>query len=379
MWIPNAFWPSVVATAISLFLIIYILRADVRKPANFPSFVLFLSVFLWSLGEMIERVAGPPPLDMRLAYFGALTLFIGIALVPSALIHFGIEYPYKSKMSKLKKKILLFLLYGISAVVIIIDVFNNYLGKIVIKNVHPYMGLGQKIWGLSAGILHTLYSIWVFIAALILLVLLFLQLKNVKMKIVKMQIKITLVGLIIAFVLVSLTGLIPPLLGMDVYPLTTISFSIFGLFIIYTIYRYRMFLVYPSKEEIEEHEKIQKGGFYEMGKDEAYEKFSKLARSGYSCLAFISENPEEFKEKYNLKATPIFQLTEKVGKDRLNPNIEEHREMISFIVSSFIEETKEPVILLDFSSEEISGKLKMQILNDVRDLLSEKNGMYIIV
>lgn len=379
MWISNAFWPSFIATAISLFLIIYILMVDVRKPANFPSFVLFFSVFIWSLGELIERLAGPPPADEGLAYFGAITLFIGIALVPSALIHFGIEYPYKSKMSESGKKLLLMVLYGISFLVILIDVFNDYLGKIVIKNVHSYMGLGQKIWGLESGILHTVYSLWVFIAALILLVLLSFKLKNVKMKIVKMQIKITLVGLIITFILVSVTGLIPPLLGMDVYPLTTISFSIFGIFVIYTIYRYRMFLVYPSKEEIVEHEKISKGGFYKMGRDKAYEKFSKLAKSGYNCLGFISENPEEFKEKYNLKTTPVFQLTENVGKDRLNPNIEEHREMIFFILSSFIEETKEPVILLDFSSKEIKGNLKMQILDEIRNLLSGKNGMYIIV
>ena len=368
MWIPYAFWPTFVASVISIFLVIYIIRADIRKAGNMAAFLMFFSVLIWSIGELIERIAGPPPADKELAYFGARFLFLGIALVSATFIHFAIDYPYRIKIGAKLRTEILYVVYAVSIIGWIIDAVSDFLGHIVIVGESPYTALGQTIWGLDPGIIHKVYATWLLLTALFLLVVLPLKLRNVKMKIVRMQIWFTFIGILIAFVLVTITGYAPVLLGIAMYPLTTISFSIFGVFIIYTIYRYRMFLVVPATEEIEMHEKVPEPGFYTMPRGEAFRRFVNLAKSGHKALGFISQKIDVFREKYSLKATPIFQIAENPGKDKLNPQIDEQREMIPFIISTFMEEVENPVILLDLSAKHVDDKLRKRILNEVREV-----------
>ncbi len=371
MWIPYVFWPTFVASVISIFLVVYVLKADIRKAGNMAAFFMFLSVLIWSIGELIERIAGPPNNDIYLAYFGARFLFFGIAILSAAFIHFAIDYPYRIKISKSLRKIIIYAVYGFSAMGILLDILDNFLGKLVIASESPYSAFGQTVWGLDPGLIYKIYITWLFLAGLILLAALLWKLRNVKMKIVRMQIWLTFTGLIIAYVLITLTGLVPVLLGIQMYPLTTVSFSIFGLFTIYTIYRYRLFIVVPATEEIELHEEMPESGVYKLPKDTAFQRFANLARSGYKAIGFISQNIAEFKGKYGLKATPIFEISENPGKDRLNPVIKEQREMIPFIISTFIDEVENPVILIDFSAKHIDENLRKKIMEEIESIVQE--------
>ncbi len=377
MWIPYAFWPTFISVVINLSLIVYIIRANIKKPGNMAAFIMFLSILIWSIGELIERIAGPPPHDKVIAYFGVRFLFIGTALLSASLIHFLLDYPYRIRIRNDYRKGIIYGVYAFSVLGIIIDIFNDFLGKIVIAGEDPYSALGQTIWGLTPGPVHKLYVTWLLITAFLLLIGLLLKIRNVKMRIVRMQIWFTFAGMVIAYALITLTGYVPIILGIEMYPLTTISFSILGLFIIYTIYRYRLFLVVPTSETVEMQEKLPKAGFYELAREEAFKKFANLARSGYKSLAFVSENVDKFKEKYGLKATPVFEIAKQPGKDRLNPEIDEQREMIPFIISTFMEEVNNPVVLIDLTAKHITDELRKKIMDEIKRECGER-GVFLV-
>ena len=379
MWITFAFWISLVGTLISGLLVYLVLRAGIRKPGNFAAFIMFLGVFIWSLGELIERVAGPPPSDKELAYIGMLTLCVGVFLTPAGVIHFSIDYPYRLKMKSGLRKAILYIVYGFSLIGIAFVPFNSLLGDIVIKQI-DYTAFGITLWGLHSGLIHGIFTAWLFLAALIMVFILAFKARGIEMRLIKNQIIITIVGFLIMFFLIVFTYVIPAAMNKDSYPLTTLSFSIFGLFVIYTIMKYRMFLVAPSVEEKVENVELPEQGIHEMPKEEAYHKFALLAKSAHTCLAFIPDDPDEFKEKYGLKTTPVFQFTRELGKDRLNPELAEHRDMLIFIITSMVEQVYKPVIMIDLSAPWIGERIKEKIVSKIQELLKQDyGGVYFIV
>ncbi len=378
MWFTFAFWISLAATSISAVLVYLVLRANINKPGNLAAFVMFLGVFIWSFGEMIERIAGPPPHDFELAYLGALTLCVGVFLTPAGLIHFALDYPYRLKMGNALRKGVLYAVYTFSLLGIALIPFNSFLGNIVILTVNPYKAYNIYIWGLESGAVHKIFALWNFISAIILITVLVLKLKGVKMNIIKNQIFITLIGFIIIFILIVITSFVPIMLNIEMYPLNALAFSIFGMFVMYTIFKYRMFLVAPSSETVEESEELPDIEIYKMPVEATYEKFVRLVKSGNTGIAFVPENPEDFKGKYNLSATTVFQITQELGKDRLNPELPEHREMITFIITSLLEQVYKPVIMINLTPEWISEDAKRDIMSTLDYIVHEYGGVFLI-
>ena len=124
MWFPTAFWPAFFAVSLDLIILLAIVRSGIRRPGNLAAFMLFSAFFLWSFGEMIERLAGPPPLDRDIAFSGVKILFVGMALSPAAFLHFSMEYPYGVKMKKRTFDILLISLYSISILFGFLGIIN---------------------------------------------------------------------------------------------------------------------------------------------------------------------------------------------------------------------------------------------------------------
>jgi len=398
MWFPFAFWISLASLVISAALLVMVIMANVKKPGNLAAFSMFLSMFVWSFGEMIERMAGPPPNTTKihyygtlslslgpyngnLAYIGAIILCFGIYLMPAGIIHFALDYPFKFKVKEIYRKATIYALYLLSLGGMVVNLFNAPLGYPTVAYMKPYNAFGVMLWGLESGPVHAFFSILLVFSAIVMITALLLKLRKVSMNLVKKQIIITLIGFLVTLTLLVITGLIPMILEKkDSYPLTTLSFSIFGLFVIYTIKKYRMFLVAPSVEEKVENVELPEEGIHEMNKEEAYHKFSLLAKSAHACLAFIPDEPNKFKEKYGLKNTPVFQLTKELGKDRLNPELGEHRDMIIFIITSMIEQTYKPVIMIDLSAEWIGERIREKIIDKIKGLLKEDyGGVYFII
>ncbi len=271
------------------------------------------------------------------------------------------------------------MLFIFSLIGIALIPFNSLLGNIVIKGVNPYNALGITIWGLESSLLHKFFATWAFIAALIMISILVIKLKGVDMFIIKNQIIITLVGFLIMFFMVVLTSFVPTMMNINMYPLNTLAFSIFGLFIIYTVHRYRLFLVSPVQEEAVESEEMPDMGIYKMEKDEAYKKFILLVKSGNTGVAFISENSENFKKKHELKNTSIYEISKENGKNKLNPENKEHMEMIEFIITSLLEQVYKPVILIDLSASWLKEDTRRTLKEKIENISSVYGGVYILI
>lgn len=397
MWVPFAFWISLSAAVINVVLLAMIIKANIRKPGNLAAFSMFTAMLIWSVGELIERVAGPPPdsslpyyghlaltmgpHDANLAYIGAIILCFGIFLMPASIVHFSLDYPFRFRFKDVYRRIILYFMYGLSFIGMVLNILNDRLGYITVAYMKPYDAFGVMLWGLESGPVHAFFSLLLVISALVMVTALLLKLKKVDMEIVKNQIVITLLGFLVTIVLLVVTGLIPIVLERtDSYPLTTLAFSIFGITVLYTVVKYRLFLVVPTVEEKVENVELPEEGIHEMPKEEAYKKFVSLAKSAHTCLAFIPEDPEEFKNRVGLKNTPVFQFTRNLGKDRLNPELAEHRDMLVFIITSMVEQVYKPVILIDLSATWIGERVKEKIIDKINDLLKQDyGGVYFIV
>ncbi|AGB05353.1 hypothetical protein AciM339_1500 [Aciduliprofundum sp. MAR08-339] len=398
MWIPYAFWPSLAATVIAAILVYMVIVSNIRKPGNLAAFVMFFSMLIWSIGELIERIAGPPPAnpafhylgsislspgpyDGNLAYMGAVILCFGIFLVSAGIIHFALDYPFKLKMERKTRKAVLYTVYGFSFAGMIANILNQFIGHPTVAYMYPYKAMGEWIWGLESGPLHSLYSIWLFVSAIIMIIILLIKLRSVRMDIIKKQILITITGFVITFVLLTVTALIPMVIEKknNSYPMTTLGFTIFGIFVMYTIVRYRLFLVAPSTEIVELEEELPDSGVYEMSKEEAYHKFARLARSGNPGTGFIGENAEEFKKKYKLVQTTVFELSQSTGKNKLNPENPEQQEMLYFTITSLLEHVYKPIILLDLSLPWMKEDTKKSVLEKIKEINKEYGGVFLIV
>ena len=374
MWFPNAFWPAFFAVGMGALILALILRSGIKRPGNIPAFILFTAFFLWSFGEMLERLAGPPPADEAMAFLGARVLFIGIALSPAAFIHFSVEYPYMLRMGERSRKGVMEILYGISAFFAVLGLFNP--GAVIFQGVEPYSGLGQEIWGLDEAPLYTIYTFYVLIAALAFIGIMEYKYMKTDMKIIKDQIILSLTGFFLAVVLVTASSLIPTLYGQSSYPLTTISFTLFSLFVLYTILRYRTFLVSPGDSS-----GTDEKGIFIMDRRKAEERFASSVKRSVPGIAFVFEDPEGFRKRHGLRDIPVFQITEEAGKDRLNPLKEEHREMMKFIILSFGERAKSPVILLNIKKAVealASPEEYKKIVKDLKALAESTEGTFIV-
>ncbi len=361
MWFPHAFWPALFAVILGAAILIRLFLSDIRKPGNLAAFMLFFSFFIWSFGEMIERMAGPPPADEWVAWFGAQFLFIGMALAPAAFVHFSVVFPYMLRLRWRKSAIYFF--YGISLVFAILGIVNP--GYMIIADMEPYKGLGQSIWGIVPSTTYTAYTIYIFSMALVFTVIMIYKYIKSDMKILRMQIMVGLSGFIVAVTLITVSSFIPMLLAESAYPLTTVSFSIFSLFILYAIYRYRAFLVSP-----EEHSGTVEPGFEVVDREAAYRRLERAIKDDVPILAFVSDDPDSFRKRVG-RDIPAFQISKELGPDHLNPLIEEHVEMIRFIISSFAERTEGCMVFADVRDAMES----MDALPIYEELLKEFGGM----
>lgn len=361
MWFPHAFWPALFAVILGATILIRLFLSDIRKPGNLAAFMLFFSFFIWSFGEMMERMAGPPPADEWMAWFGAQFLFIGMALAPAAFVHFSVVFPYMLRFRW--RKAIIYFFYGISLVFAILGIANP--NGLIIADMEPYEGLGQTIWGIVGSGIYTMYVVYIFSMALVFTAVMIYKYFKSDMKVVRMQIFVGISGFIVAVTLITVSSFIPMLMGESAYPLTTVSFSIFSLFILYAIYRYRVFLVSP-----EEHSGTVEPGFEVMDREAAYRRLKRAIKDDVPILAFISGDVASFKKSVG-KDIPAFQISRELGPDHLNPLMDEHVEMIRFIIASFAERTDGSLVFAD-----VRDAMKdMDALSIYEELLKEFRGM----
>ena len=78
----------------------------------------------------------------------------------------------------------------------------------------------------------------------------------------------------------------------------------------------------------------------------AYKIFADMVHHGTPGLALTTKRIDSVKEQYHLKKTPVIQLNGSTSREGLNPELKEHSEMIPYMISDFIHETNEAVIII---------------------------------
>jgi len=149
--------------------------------------------------------------------------------------------------------------------------------------------------------------------------------------------------------IVTITGT-NPLTGMYYVDPTFLGFG--GTVVVYgyAIWKHRLIRIAPEVEGEREGEathSLEGGKFYvTTDVEKGFEIFAELVHHGTPGIAFTSKDRKDLKEKYELEKTPVVTLSEQVGRDTLNPGLEEHAEMIPFLITDFVDQTDESVVIL---------------------------------
>ena len=170
----------------------------------------------------------------------------------------------------------------------------------------------------------------------------------------KDQVKFFMIGLIVGLLFILSTHVIPTAIGRSVVAFvpTTSSLVIFSLFILFSILKYKMFVIEAVTEEKIEGTgtaiPIERGFTHiieEKGMKQSYQAFRNLV-SSVPGLCLSTTYPDKVRTDRNLGKTPIIWLTESTSSEMaLNPWRLDFE--ISYTVKNFMEENPETVILID--------------------------------
>ncbi|MFO8109214.1 MAG: histidine kinase N-terminal 7TM domain-containing protein, partial [Thermoplasmata archaeon] len=129
------------------------------------------------------------------------------------------------------------------------------------------------------------------------------------------------------------------------------STAVFG----YAIHKNKLFRIVPEKEtgrDVERSHELAPGKLYVTSDENmAYRAFADHVHNGIPGLAFTTRNKEVVQKEYHLKKTPVIRLNGSSGKEALNPKLREHLEMIPHLISDFMDEAEESVVIIHASGE----------------------------
>lgn len=186
--------------------------------------------------------------------------------------------------------------------------------------------------------------------------------------------------------IITITGT-NPLTGMYYVDPTFLGFG--GTVVVYgyAIWKHRLIRIAPEVEGVKKGETGYdlEGGRVYLATDveKAFTIFADLVHHGTPGLAFSSKVKEDIRSRYDIQKTPLIKLSEEVGRDTLNPALEEHSEMIPFLISDFMGEAERCIVLihdLDRWMDETITEIPViiDLMDDIKEEIS-KDGIVILV
>ncbi len=351
--------PSLVSAVAFIVLTVYVLMNNPKRTANRVTALMFLGLIIWSTAELLERLAGPPPEqllsmwdqwwavnnsspawdwnDYGFAYVMTKLIGVGVLFVAPTVVHFALVVPKKRDVHWGVYA----LLYGSYFVMLPILLFTE---KFIQPPLPYYAGWGTEYsdWLL----LYLGYPLLFVIIAIVLLIRSYVKADTI---IEKNQTKFVLIGMGFCFVLNTATSVIPPIIGWNVYPLTTVSLIILAGCMSYAIIKYKLFQIEAViEEEVEEVLTLEKNLNYLIFEDSSefgYRYFRGIV-STTPGLIFTSFHPKKLRKEYGLEKTPMIWLTETTTSEKgLSPSRLEFE--ILYTIESFMKENDETVVLID--------------------------------
>jgi len=230
---------SLFALGVSGFLAVYVLGVNPRGHANRAFFILMMSFVLWDACEAIAR-AMPEGVPSASVYPFVQGVWVGISLVPAALIHIALTYPEETHW--LKRPAAYVLVYAPAVAWAYLIFRTDWL----IAGVSPSsLGPGARV-GSEYLVLAVLYAAWFYVS-----VALFVggwwRVRKGRMR--RMQ-GVVVAGLLLGTIPAGITEIFwPLLLGGDTPMGLASSYTlIWSIFIAYAIARYRYMVIEPVME-----------------------------------------------------------------------------------------------------------------------------------
>ncbi len=333
---------SLFALGVSGFLAVYVLGVHPRGHANRAFFILMMSFVLWDAAEAIAR-AMPPITPAADTYPFIQLVWIGISLVPAALIHIALTYPEETRW--LKRPAAFALVYG----PVVGWAYLIFGTNLLIAGVSPSsFGPGAQI-GSDYLLLSLVYAAW-FYVAVALFVAGWWRVRKGEMR--RMQ-GIVVAGLLVGTIPAGITEIFWPFLhGGDTPMGLASSYTlIWSIFIAYAIARYRYLVIEPvmeSRPAKRARHPLQGGLNYlvvELGRSAGMGAFREIV-STTPGLCVTGLSPARVAERFGLERTPILWITSAASQGRtVRPQALDF-ELVHTILK-FLRENPGAAVLLD--------------------------------
>lgn len=339
---------SIASSLVLLILIFTVLKRDVHSRSNQLAALLFFMFFLWSILDAIQRATQSEHIA-----FMAMSAIIGIAIFsPPLFFHLSYVFPWKKRSVNLP----ILLIYGISFLLAAIHANSDYFIS------------GMKMYDYGYDLVPGDYAfyLFVYISFMMLASLFFLLFRysGLEGERVLSSTRYLIAGIATIIIPTIFTVTVPASYGdYSQYPLTTVSFGIGGLIMIYGFS-----VSFPGVKASKASSKVRNlpNGIKTMPKEKAYPEFHRMLEAGMGGLCITGRNPEEVKEEASLKDVPVIHAREVMGNSRGKEAIES----LYFAISDAVMD-RGTVVLLDSVSSLIGGR------SGERALLDEMKRLYL--
>lgn len=170
----------------------------------------------------------------------------------------------------------------------------------------------------------------------------------------KKQTKSMLAGTTVFLVSGTTSNMTFPLFDIELPEIGSWLSIILTLFTAYAILRYKLFIIVPKLEEIEQTEQkysLEEGIKYiikEKKADKSYEIFKDQLMHGRFGLCLSKFHPKKVRDAYGLERTPIVWVTFRESENTVSPRDMSAMESVVF---DFLTQAQKPVIFIDCLNE----------------------------
>lgn len=368
--------PALIACIFSALIGIYVFYKNTKNIQNRTVTLFILSAVAFSIGEAMLRFSSNNEEGLlwgRIAY-------LGVIFVPLTLLHLSLVFPQRTIFARNK-----YLLFGMYIVgLLLFYIFNLLIStqdvqwskwgyRIVLSSKFYFIG----IWLLITAILGTLNFLYSYIHS--------------KTTIERKQIKHIFYGVFILIILTFGTNVIPSLLGIEVFPLGSISLTIFAVFVGDAILKYNLFLFKPMIEPSTEKKKAGprkyrlKSNMGYIVKEEhgeqGFEIFKDQITHGVSGLCITKYPPQSIREKYGFEKTPLFWFTFNQSDKEATVNPQKLDVDLIPQVEDFIKKGKHSVVYMDCFDQITLVKgfeNTLTLINDIRNICRGNNSFLLL-
>ena len=369
--------PAVLSCILSVLIGIYVFYKNPKNIQNRIFILFILSVIAFSIGEVMLRFSSNGEEGLlwgRIAYLGAI-------FAPLTLLHLSFVFPRERTIFARNKYLLLgmyvagILLFCIFNLIISMqDVQLSKWGYRVVVGSRFYFVVIWLLITSSFGAFNFLRS--------------YIQSKNV---IERKQVKHVFYGAFIIIILTFGSNILPPAFNIDMFPLGSLSLSIFAIFVGAAILKYNLFLFKSMIEPVLEEKKagprkykLESNKNYivqEESGERGYEIFTDQITHGISGLCITKYPPQSIRDNYSLKRTPLLWFTFKQSDKEATINPKKLNAELIPQIEDFVKKGKRTMVYMDCFDQITLVKgfeNTLTLINDIRNICQENNSILLL-